>query len=170
MNIINKLERLGACKSAILWLESLPDQSPEYVWANCPDGSWMLWAHARAGTRFVTMAPVVYAAANRAVREYAPAALRAAGLDDVADTLLRNAPVITDAATARDAADAADAAASGMADAAREARHMVYEAADVAREAADAAFVAARMAAYVARETARETADDCRRYLSVPVI
>jgi hypothetical protein len=106
--------------------------------------------------------PAIYAAADRAVRIYAPAALRAAGLE--AEALrLEAVASINDATTAWAAAAAARAAA----DAARAARDAwdawaAAAAARAAEAAADTAWAAARAtddAAWAAADAARAAAD-----------
>ena len=135
----------GACEDALDWLDTLPEDTPlRDVYGACPRGEWLLWALPRAGIDIAPIMPAVYAAVDRAVRQYAPTALRTAGLDDWA-ARLEALPEIVD----RDSADAAGRAASAAADAVR---------ADT--NAADrAAAWAAAWAAAAARAAADRAAD-----------
>jgi len=169
----------GWCVDAREWYDFLPaaDCTAERVWALCDRGDWLLWWHVIAGTPREMLAPVVYRAADRACREYAPAALQAAGLTEQAQSLRSLAPVV-DRATARTAWDAARDVWAAM-DAAREfagaVAWAVWAAMDAAR-AAGAAAGDAEPAAWVAAEAAgdagdaelRRCAEDCRELLGPP--
>jgi len=174
---------LGEC--AMRWYDSLPaaDCTAERVWALCDRGDWLLWWHERAGTPASVLAPVAYRAADRACREYAPAALQAAGLTTEAEAL-RNLPQIVD----RESARAARAAAEDAEDAARTAwtaarvawtaagaAWTAVDAANAAETAARAAEAAAAAAgdagdaAWAARAAElRQSAEDCRELLGPP--
>ena len=93
-----------------------------------------------------------FIAADFAVREAAPVALRAVGRTSHAGTLAE-LPRVIDAQTAADATAAADAAATTAADAARAAAYAATAAADAATTTADA-YAAARAAAYAATAAA----------------
>ena len=110
-----------ACEEALDWLDTLPADTPlRDVYGACPRGEWLLWGLARAGVDITPALPAVFAAADRAVRQHLPSALRAAGFRSEA-THLETLPEIVDRATAWAAADAADAvwAIAADADAAR---------------------------------------------------
>ena len=110
------------CEESQEWFDSLPEQTIEYAWDNCERGDWMLDCLAKAGVPFETLAPVAYAAVNRAM-EYA-------GVKTVE---------VVDAETAAEAAWAARVAARAAARAAA----WAAEAAGAARAAAWAAEAAA---------------------------
>ena len=93
MRFLDWLKEHGACSEAVEWVESMPKQTPSYLWKNCPNGDWMLWVHEKAGTDFEVLVPVVYNCANRAMKH--------AGVDTV---------VIVDSVTAAEAAEAAELA------------------------------------------------------------
>jgi hypothetical protein len=138
------LESVGACVEARRWVASLPDQSPEYVWEHCERVDWLLWWHEKVGTRFTVLAPVVYAAVNRALVH--------AGVEV--------APVV-DEETARTAAGEAWGAAG-------EAWGAAGEAAEAAGEAARGASAAAAWGAAAGAAEHRLCAEECRRMLAMP--
>ena len=98
-----------ACEDALDWLDTLPADTPlRDVYEQCERGDWLLWGLARAGVDITPALPAVFAAADRAVRQHLPSALRAVGFRSEA-ARLETLPEIVDRATAWAAADAADA-------------------------------------------------------------
>lgn len=95
-SLADRLRALGACDPATEWVTAQPDQSPEALWAACPNGSWMLWALEAAG---IDTSELGYVCAERARQS----ALRALPLTSERDALAACAP-ITDRATAEAAA------------------------------------------------------------------
>ena len=146
-----------ACEDALDWIDTLPADTPlRDVYGACPRGDWILWALQEAGIDLTPVMPAVYAAADRAVRQYAPPAFRAAGLDDEA-AQLEALPEIFDSDSAGDAARAARSAAAA-AYAARAAAAWAAAAAAYATAYAAAEAVAAWAAVEAAR-AARAAAD-----------
>jgi len=169
----------GACEKALEWVDQQPHRSPEALWRSCTRGDWMLWCHAQADTPAETLAPVAFAAADRACRKYLPHVLEAAGLPEAARSM-RQLPPIVDTASAREARIEAEAAAQAAA-ARRVAEALealrVAEAASRAVALAEEPAVpwAAALAAAQAAEAPqaeegehRRCADHCRRVLSCP--
>ena len=152
----------GACEDALDWLDTLPVDTPlRDIYGACPRGEWLLWALPRAGIDITTALPAVYTAADRAVRQYAPMALRTAGLDDEA-AQLEALPEIVD----RDSADAAARAARAAAARAADAEAWADAArADAAADAAANAADAANAAAYDALATEHKLCADHIREL-----
>jgi hypothetical protein len=147
------LESVKACAEARAWVALLPDQSPEYAWEHCERGDWMLWWHEKVGTRFKTLAPVAYAAVNRALAYEGVECETVVGRDTAreARTAARDAGTIW----AVEAARAAMAARwSSMVEGAA-ANGAAYAAAEWASEAA-------------AAEESRLCAEDCHRMLAMP--
>ena len=96
-DFVDWLKEHGACDPAIKWIDNLPDASPHKLWAKCPRGDWMAWLLAESGVPLDQWVPAMYAAAERAVSQYAADAMRAAGLAAQAELLA--AVRITDRAT-----------------------------------------------------------------------
>lgn len=51
MNALDILRGLGACRRAIQWAESQPDQSPQALWEACDDASRIAWYLGRLAER-----------------------------------------------------------------------------------------------------------------------
>ena len=115
--IIAYLERRKACQEAFDWIGDHPSYGPKRLWMSCHRGDWMLWFCWKAGIPFDAYAPAVYAAADRAVRQYTPAALRETGRKDLiehAEKLEALDPIV-DKQTARRACTAAAVAVAAVA-------------------------------------------------------
>jgi hypothetical protein len=109
MTFYEWLKKSHACSNAVAWVESQPDQSIDALMAACPRGEWILWCYQRAGYAPDVLAPVAYAATNRAMR-YAADALDATGMEHGLREIVVSGPD-TARAAAEAAADAAEAAA-----------------------------------------------------------
>ena len=163
--LIDLLDRLGACSEAREWVDATKG-SASHAWSACQRPDWLLWLAGHVGVSTWLIRDI-------AARVVAPYAMDCAHLPDEAGQL-RTMPEIVDATTAAAAArmqSAADSAASAAytarsaayaacsaAYAARSAVYAVYSAADAAYSAADSAAGAANSAAYAARSAARGAA------------
>ena len=88
------------CDDALDWLGALPADTPlRGVYDACPRGEWLLWALQEAGIDIAPIMPAVFAAVDRAVRQYAPTALRHAGYTEQA-ARMESRPEIVDSETA----------------------------------------------------------------------
>ena len=113
MNFKDWIHTNKHCWHSQKWFDALPEQTLECAWESCERGDWMLDALRKAGVKFDVLAPVVYAAVNRAMKY--------AGVETVkvfdSDTALiaSSAAAAYDADAAAYAADAAAAAAAAYA-------------------------------------------------------
>jgi len=165
MNFREWLVKNNVCQEALDWLDKQPDQSPEAIWATCPNGSWLLWGHETAGTPWLVLEPVVRLAVNRAF-VYAKAEFIVTDADEYNQAEMAAWAAGTTKATrkARAATRATWAAsAAGMADAARAAAWSSAASGAVEWWVSDA--VEAGEAA-----EHQQCADDCRRLLKMPVM
>jgi hypothetical protein len=46
--VVVKICSMGACTSALGWIDDLPDLSPKQLWVSCSEPAWMLWLAGRA--------------------------------------------------------------------------------------------------------------------------
>jgi hypothetical protein len=179
------LEELGSCIEGMEFASEYP--TLQDAWTACPRGDWMLWLAKRLGVdlRTLTLAKALCASTVRHLMKdpRSLAAIDAAvdfGRGKIMEQKLKKAAyAAVDAVYAAYAAavDAAAAAADAAAAAADAAAYAAYAAAvDAAAAAADAAAVdaAAYAAAVDAADAARiknrqQTADICRKILTVAV-
>jgi len=162
--LLSEMNTLGACREATRYVQNHPAATAREIGLTCDRSDWLAWYLDRTDADCQAFA---FACADRAIRQYAPAALDRAGLSHHAAALRALAP-ITNAATANGArvivyaaatlaaADTAYAATLAASDAA----YAAADAADAATRAADAAYAAAGTAATRAAYAAYVAAAD----------
>ncbi len=169
-----------ACPQAVDWMRCASLVSLRAAWNLCPRGDWLGWIVDKALVPGELQRAAAFACSDRAVREYAPAALARAGLGWHADRLASMPPLSAEtwwdarADAAAYAVYAADADAYAAADAAAYAADAAYAAAYAAAAAAAAAY-AADAAAAAADSAARskalaQAAHDLRTVLTWDVV
>ena len=168
--LLDKLNKLNACKSSIEWLES---RTSEEMWNDCPRGDWMLWllSSLKLDKRRLTLCKGKCAETVKHLMEDN----RSINAVEVAIRYGHNEATEEElTAAAADAAAYADAACAAAAYAAATAAYAAAyaDAAAAAAYAADAADVAAYAdAAYAAaaaarKQNQRQTADIIRSIIS----
>src|SRR5262249_31994893 len=106
-----KMNDLRACDAAIAFVRDHESDDAETIWRSCNRVDWLCWYAFRVRPE---LAPAfALECADRAVRTYAPKALRRAGLTVYAERLEALPPIVD-----RETANAANAAAVRAADAA----------------------------------------------------
>ncbi|HUX56261.1 MAG TPA: hypothetical protein VMV77_04760 [Bacteroidales bacterium] len=157
-----KLERLNACRDAVLWVKT--QTSIKEAWENCERGDWMLWLAKRLNIddKKLTMAKAMCAKQvehlmkDKRSKDALPACFDYVNGKITRKQLTAYAAFAAAAFAAVDAAFAAAAAADADAD-------------------ADAAFAAAYAAAYADDDDAKKSslkksAGICRKYLTEEVL
>ncbi len=137
-DLLSKMGELGACHEATEYVTSSRKRTAKSIWMACDNIDWLCWFAFRVRPDLCKTFALRWA--DKAVRVYAPIALRKLGFEADA-AKLEALPAIVDESTAKNAARAARSAAD-EADAAAYAAYAAY--------AADAAYAAGDAAAYAA--------------------
>ena len=87
MSLTEWLKDQGACTLFLAWLRESGAEAPAEAVRDCPRGDWLLWVARQLGYDPDELAAAARPTRLRAVREYAPAALDAAGLHEHAARL-----------------------------------------------------------------------------------
>jgi len=144
-NPIELLEQLNACSNAIEWIEKNNIRTLQEAWEKCERGDWMLWLYAKMYPEKVRERVLAAGHCANTVRHLMQD-LRSIGAVDIAITF----PSAYSAYASASYTSAASAA---------------YSAAAAAYSAASATDVYAADDAY--KQNQKETADICRKYLSL---
>ena len=165
MSIASQIKALDPCAPALLWLETLPeDVTPEEVWAQCPDGSWMLWliAELRAPVDHRTLVLCACEIARTVLVHVPEGEDRPRLAIEAAEGWVRGEVTLDEVRRADDNADAAFAAAYAFSFAAASA----VDAASAATNTANA--FASAVDAASAASAATNTADIVRKHFPAP--
>jgi hypothetical protein len=173
-DLLKSMSELHACPEATKYVQNHASASAKEIGQTCDRLDWLIWFLVRQPAARAKVIKFSFSCVDRAVRQYAPKALEAAGLTAEAEAL-RALPEIVDEKTAyaaRAAAYAANAAADAAANAAADAAatyaanaaNAAYAANAAGADAANAVHAGAAHAAYAASAAHAAGADAAAAY------